>query len=140
MHLSWLELTNTRCYETLRFEPADGVNVLIGSNGAGKTSILEAAAYLGLLKSFRGTPDDAIIRNGAAQAVIRGEFGDDSLGGEFRFVEVWIAHECSGSCAEFRIDAGARKGERWKVVSCQTCGNNKYAGKELYSSIRSTLR
>jgi DNA replication and repair protein RecF len=78
MHLSWLELTNTRCYETLRFEPGEGVNVLIGSNGAGKTSILEAAAYLGLLKSFRGTPDDAIVRNGAAQAVIRGEFAVES--------------------------------------------------------------
>ena len=74
MHLSWLELTNTRCYERLRFEPAEGVNVLIGSNGAGKTSILEAAAYLGLLKSFRGTPDDAIVRSGSDQAVIRGEF------------------------------------------------------------------
>ena len=74
MHLSWLELMNTRCYEALRFEPVEGVNVLVGSNGAGKTSILEAAAYLGLLKSFRGTPDDAIIRDGATQAVIRGEF------------------------------------------------------------------
>ena len=74
MHLSWLELTNTRCYETLRFEPAEGINVLIGSNGAGKTSILEAAAYLGLLKSFRGTPDDALVRNGSDRAVIRGEF------------------------------------------------------------------
>ena len=74
MHLSWLERTNTRGYEKLRFEPVEGVNVLIGSNGAGKTSILEAAAYLGLLKSFRGTPDDAIVMSGAAQAVIRGEF------------------------------------------------------------------
>ena len=74
MYLSWLELTDTRCYETLRFEPAEGVNILVGNNGAGKTSVLEAAAYLGLLKSFRGTPDDAIIRNEAEQAVIRGEF------------------------------------------------------------------
>ena len=74
MHLSWLELTNTRCYETLRFEPVEGVNILIGSNGAGKTSVLEAAAYLGLLKSFRGTPDDAVVRYGSDRAVIRGEF------------------------------------------------------------------
>jgi len=74
MHLSWLELTNTRCYQLLRFEPDEGVNILVGSNGAGKTSVLEAVAYLGLLKSFRGIPDDAIVRNGADQAVIRGEF------------------------------------------------------------------
>lgn len=74
MYLSWLELTDTRCYEKLRFEPEEGINILVGNNGAGKTSILEAAAYLGLLKSFRGTPDDAIVSNGAEQAVIRGEF------------------------------------------------------------------
>jgi len=78
MYLSWLELTDTRCYETLRFEPVEGVNILVGNNGAGKTSVLEAAAYLGLLKSFRGTPDDAIVRNGAEQAVIRGEFATPS--------------------------------------------------------------
>ncbi len=74
MYLSWLELTNIRCYETLRFEPDERVNVLVGANGAGKTSILEAIAYLGLLKSFRGTPDVAMINTGSERAVIRGEF------------------------------------------------------------------
>ena len=74
MYLSWVELTGIRCYETLRFEPDEGVNVLVGANGAGKTSILEAVAYLGLLKSFRGTPDIAMISTGLERAVIRGEF------------------------------------------------------------------
>ncbi len=78
MYLSWLELTAVRCYEDLHFEPDDGVNVLVGSNGAGKTSVLESVAYLGLLKSFRGTPDEAIIRSGADNAVIRGEFEIES--------------------------------------------------------------
>jgi len=74
MLLSWLELTDIRCYETVRFEPDEGINILVGSNGAGKTSILEAVAYLGLLKSFRGTPDVAMITTGSERAVIRGEF------------------------------------------------------------------
>lgn len=74
MDLSWLELTDTRCYKTVRFDPVGGVNVLVGDNGTGKTTILEAIAYLGLLKSFRGTPDEAIVRNGSEGAVIRGEF------------------------------------------------------------------
>ncbi|MEN8233402.1 MAG: DNA replication/repair protein RecF [Actinomycetota bacterium] len=87
MYLSWLELTETRCYKTFRFEPEPGINVLVGSNGAGKTSILEATAYLGLLKSFRGTPDEAVIRAGGERAVIRGEFTTAS--GTFR-VEVEI--------------------------------------------------
>jgi len=74
MRLSWLELTDTRCYESVRFHPEAGINALVGDNGAGKTSILEAIAYLGLLRSFRGTPDEAMIRTGAEAAVIRGEF------------------------------------------------------------------
>lgn len=74
MHLIWLELGDFRCYRALRFTPDRGVNVLIGDNGAGKTSVLEAIAYLGLLRSFRGTSDEAIVREGAPGAVIRGGF------------------------------------------------------------------
>ncbi len=74
MNLAWLELIDVRCYERLRFEPETGINTLVGDNGAGKTSILESIAYLGLLRSFRGTPDEALIRTGAERAVIRGEF------------------------------------------------------------------
>lgn len=74
MELSWLELRDFRCYRHLRFAPAAGINVLIGDNGAGKTSVLEAIGYLGLLRSFRGTPDDALVLDGADAAVIRGSF------------------------------------------------------------------
>lgn len=74
MHLSWLELRDFRCYDHLRFVPDPAVNVLIGDNGAGKTSVLEAIGYLGLLRSFRGTPDDALVRDGAEAAVVRGGF------------------------------------------------------------------
>jgi len=74
VNLTWLELSDFRCYETLAFAPDTGVNVLIGDNGAGKTSVLEAIGYLGLLRSFRGTPDDALVRDGAAVAIVRGGF------------------------------------------------------------------
>jgi DNA replication and repair protein RecF len=42
-----------------------------GENGAGKTSLLEAVAYTTTLASFRGAPREALIRDGAPQAVIR---------------------------------------------------------------------
>lgn len=74
MELIWLELGDFRCYDVLRFEPAPGVNVLVGNNGAGKTSVLEAIGYLGSLRSFRGTGDEALITAGAETALIRGEF------------------------------------------------------------------
>jgi DNA replication and repair protein RecF len=74
VRLRWLEVRDVRCYPAVRFEPEPGLNVLVGRNGAGKTSLLEAVGYLGILKSFRGTPDEAIVRDGADAAVIRGEF------------------------------------------------------------------
>ena len=72
MHLTWLELTDFRPYRTLRFEPSEGVNILVGDNGAGKTSILEAIGYLGMMRSFRGVPDAALVRHGSDAAVVRG--------------------------------------------------------------------
>ncbi len=78
MHLAWLELDRFRSYERLRFEPDPGINVLIGRNGAGKTNILEAVGYLSMQKSFRRTPDSALVRAGDERAVIRGGFGDTS--------------------------------------------------------------
>jgi DNA replication and repair protein RecF len=73
--LTWLELRDFRVYEALRFEPDPRVNVLIGDNGEGKTSILEAIGYLGSTRSFRGVPEDALVKDGSPSAVIRGGFG-----------------------------------------------------------------
>ncbi len=71
MQLSWLELRDFRCYEALHFEPGPGINILVGDNGAGKTSVLEAIGFVGMAKSFRGTPDDALVRDGTGAAVVR---------------------------------------------------------------------
>ena len=76
MQLDWLEISGFRSYESLRFEPDTGTNVLIGPNGAGKTNVLEAIGYLSSLKSFRGSPDTSIVGIGATTAVIRGSFRD----------------------------------------------------------------
>lgn len=72
MHLRWLTLANYRSYEQLELELSDGVNVLVGQNGAGKTNLLEAVAYLGSLKSFRSAPDSALVAYGSDSAFLRG--------------------------------------------------------------------
>ena len=71
MYLAWLELKDFRAYDTLRFEPEPGMNILVGANAAGKTSVLEAVGYLGMTKSFRSVPDVALVRDGTEAAVIR---------------------------------------------------------------------
>lgn len=72
MRLDWIELQGFRSYPQLEFQPAAGVNLLMGANGAGKTNLLEAIAYLSALRSFRKAPDDALIATGAEEAVVRG--------------------------------------------------------------------
>jgi len=74
MWLSWLELDGWRSYPSLNWQPDPGVNMLVGRNGAGKTSILEAVSYLSAIRSFRRTPDDGLIRVGSERAIVRGGF------------------------------------------------------------------
>lgn len=74
MLLAWLQLRDFRCHPALELEPAPGVNVFVGGNGAGKSSILEAIAYLATLASFRRAPEPSLVRTGADVAVLRGEF------------------------------------------------------------------
>jgi DNA replication and repair protein RecF len=69
-----LWLTNFRNYETAELEPdPSGLTVIVGSNGEGKTNLLEAIGYLATLGSFRGAPSDALIRQGCGSAVVRAE-------------------------------------------------------------------
>ena len=62
-----------------RFAEADLVldpessTVLVGPNGSGKTTFLEAVAYLGSQRSFRAANRGVIVRNGAERAIIRAE-------------------------------------------------------------------
>jgi DNA replication and repair protein RecF len=71
MRVDWLSLLAFRSYKSLEWSPEPGVNLLFGPNGAGKTNALEAIGYLGSLKSFRSSPDAAVIADGADSAVIR---------------------------------------------------------------------
>ena len=80
MHLIWLELRDFRSYRVFSFRPEPGVNVLVGDNGSGKTSILEAIGYLASLASFRRSPDGALVRRGADAAIVRGEFSSGPTG------------------------------------------------------------
>lgn len=73
----WLEVRHFRNLEQLELRPvAGGLTVVNGENGAGKTSLLEAIAYASVLRSFRGSPRDALVRAGAAGAAVRLEVAD----------------------------------------------------------------
>lgn len=49
------------------FSVKPGINLLIHSNGWGKTNFLEGLDYVSTLKSFRGTPDRELLQWGKSQ-------------------------------------------------------------------------
>ena len=87
MQVDWLSLTNFRSYDSLEWSPDPGVNLLVGPNGSGKTNVLEAIAYMATLRSFRGSPDKSLIRDGAESMVIRSGLSGD---GRERLIEIEV--------------------------------------------------
>lgn len=73
MQLSQLRIENLRLIEALDLDPAPGWNLFIGANGAGKTSLLEAAFLLSHGRSFRPAARDALTRRGSAGYAVYGE-------------------------------------------------------------------
>lgn len=73
MRLDRLLLTDFRSYAAAEIEFAPGLTALLGANGEGKTNLVEALAYLATLASFRGAPNEALVRSGAELAVLRAE-------------------------------------------------------------------
>jgi DNA replication and repair protein RecF len=73
MRLDRIWLTDLRSYAAAEVELAPGLTALLGDNGQGKTNLLEAVAWLATLGSFRGAPNEALVRRGADRAVIRAE-------------------------------------------------------------------
>ncbi|MFC5578799.1 DNA replication/repair protein RecF [Lysobacter niabensis] len=64
MHVTRLDLRNLRRFTDVSLSPGPGLNVLIGDNGAGKTSILEGLHLMAYGRSFRGRVRDGLIRAG----------------------------------------------------------------------------
>jgi len=62
-----LRLENLRNIAALELDPGPSLNLFLGANGAGKTSILEGAYLLSHAQSFRTGVTDSLIRRGASQ-------------------------------------------------------------------------
>jgi|RhiMetdeSRZDD1v2_1073273.scaffolds.fasta_scaffold707517_2 DNA replication and repair protein RecF len=75
MRLSWVELRDFRNHEHTQVElRTDGLFVVAGLNGEGKTNLLEAMDYLYALGSPRVSASAPLVRDGAESAYVRGEF------------------------------------------------------------------
>jgi DNA replication and repair protein RecF len=88
---------NFRCLAGIEFAADPHYNLVFGVNASGKTSVLEALAYLGRGKSFRGAPTGKLIRHGEKEFVLFGRVAD---GG--REASVGVRNSAEG--LEIRVD------------------------------------
>ena len=101
MHLIRLELRNLRNLVDVVLEPAAGLNLLVGRNGAGKTSVLEGLHLLAYGRSFRGRVRDGLVRTGSSVVEVFAEWHAATGEGRHR---AGLRH--GGSSWEARIDGG----------------------------------
>ena len=77
MIVTHLSLTDFRNYRTAEVSLVAGSNLFVGSNGQGKTNLVESLAYLSTLGSHRASVDHAMIRQGTDSAIIRARLEHD---------------------------------------------------------------
>jgi DNA replication and repair protein RecF len=71
VYVRQLQVTDFRSWAQAELALEPGPNVLVGSNGQGKTNLVEAIAYLATLGSHRVATDAPLVRHGADRAVVR---------------------------------------------------------------------
>ena len=101
MRIASIRIKDVRSLAEVEVEPDPCINVLVGPNGSGKTSFLEAVHILSLGRSFRTRRTRAVIRHEAEALMVFGEIDGDELGRKYT-----IGIEKSVSGARFRVDGG----------------------------------
>lgn len=112
--LATLTLSDCRGFASARLALQPGLNVLIGGNGSGKTSILEAAYLLGRGQSFRAGRLDTVIRHGQPSLTV---FAELQPGTGYQRIGFEVARVGGSAC---RIDGTpATRSDQTKALPVQ---------------------
>jgi DNA replication and repair protein RecF len=71
VYLEHLSLTDFRSYAQVDLPLQPGITIFLGSNGLGKTNLVEAVGYLSTLGSHRVSSDGPLLRFGTERAIVR---------------------------------------------------------------------
>lgn len=129
MHVTRLDIRHLRRFDEVRLLPGAGLNLVIGDNGAGKTSVLEALHLMAYGRSFRARVRDGLIQQGAEATEV--------------FVE-WREHLPALGAVVSRavplptVAAGAA-GKRPADAEGKTEGSNAHAGAAPSTAVSATL-
>ena len=80
MRVIRLTASGLRRFDTFSIDPAPGLNLITGDNGAGKTSLLEALHLMAYGRSFRGRVRDGLVRTGAEAVEVFVEWQEGAEG------------------------------------------------------------
>lgn len=72
MALTWLRVEQFRCLEEVELDLDPSLNLFVGPNASGKTSLLEALFVLGRGRSFRTRKLEALVRQGEKSFLVVG--------------------------------------------------------------------
>jgi DNA replication and repair protein RecF len=101
--LQQITCTDFRCLEAADLAADPHYNLVYGANASGKTSVLEAIAYLGRAKSFRGAATQDLVRHGQTEFLLLGKVDAGS-----RISTVGVRNSRDG--LEVRVDGGSNGG------------------------------
>ncbi len=103
MPLGWFRAEQFRCLVEVELTLDSNANLFVGPNGSGKTSLLEAAFFLGRGRSFRSRRRAALIRYGQEEFLLAGR----STAGP---IPVPIGVRASRTSTELRAGGAAASG------------------------------
>ncbi len=105
MSLSRLDVRQLRNLEHVQITPNEGLNLLVGQNASGKTSLLEAIYLLGRSRSFRAAHSKKMIRHEQKELIVFGRVSGE--GGKTHSLGLSISRDNSGFRA--KVDGAVLK-------------------------------
>ncbi len=100
MHLTELAITHFRCLDQVFLYPSPGINFILGANGAGKTSVLEALFCLSRGRSFRANSLNKLIQDDTKSFIVRAKLQTEIS----QYIALQANRDNSGSNYQAKID------------------------------------
>ena len=100
MYLTRLDIHGIRNVGSASFAPIDGINILYGANGSGKTSILEAIYLLGRGRTFRSRYTTTLINHDVRECTV---FGAAESKEQKAPYTIGVSREATGAF-QFKVD------------------------------------
>jgi len=74
LKINQIKVVHLRCHASLTWSLESGLNLMIGANGSGKTSLLESVCLMAHGRSFRQSRSPCLVQEGQTRFMIQGQW------------------------------------------------------------------